>query len=195
MIKILDNVVPLSLQEDIKNTVIDPNFYWYYYPFTTGGDVVRNGKLSYLNDSNTVDRGQLTHLTYQHGNEYSKFTLLALPILHVCCAQAGIQYNSLIRIKFNLLTQTSGFTENNYNVPHFDYPEDDGKVLLYYINDSDGDTWVFNEFASETEVKLTVNQRVSPKQGRAVFFEGNRYHASSNPINSQHRAVINFNFY
>lgn len=194
MIQVIDNAIPLSLQEDIKNTVISENFYWYFYPYTSGGDKLRANKIVFTEDQNTLDRGQLTHMSYGNSMEYSKFTLLALPILHVCCAQAGIEYNSLIRIKFNLLTQTPGFTENHYNVPHVDFPEG-GKVLLYYINDCDGDTWLFNEFADQQEPALTPYQRVSPKQGRAVFFEADRYHASSNPITSPYRYVINFNFH
>jgi len=59
-------------------------------------------------------------------------------------------------------------------------------VCLYYVNDSDGDTVLFNGDTEE------VIQRVTPKRGRVVLFDGGTYHASGKPtVNC--RAVINLN--
>jgi hypothetical protein len=67
--------------------------------------------------------------------------------------------------------------------------------MVYYCNDSDGDTFLFEEFHYPIiPDSLTVHKLVSPKQNRAVIFESNRWHSSSNPRISPNRFVINFVF-
>ena len=68
---------------------------------------------------------------------------------------------------------------------HIDTP-DDHYVCLYYINDSEGDTIIFDDNGEEL-------QRITPKKGRIVFFEGSMYHCSSRPA-TKTRAILNFNF-
>ena len=77
-------------------------------------------------------------------------------------------------------------------VPHVDLEYDNGepvdhKVLLYYINDSDGPTYFFNE-AHE------LQDTVYPKPGRAIIFDGSNIHAASNPVRSPFRLVVNIDF-
>ena len=68
---------------------------------------------------------------------------------------------------------------------HIDTP-DDHYVCLYYINDSEGDTIIFDDNGEEL-------QRITPKKGRIVFFEGSMEHCSSRP-STKTRAILNFNF-
>jgi hypothetical protein len=73
-------------------------------------------------------------------------------------------------------------------------------VVLYYVNDSDGDTFIFDKktdyknikWASVTnENELNIIERISPKKGRVLLFDGNRYHSSSGPTEDI-RCIINF---
>lgn len=99
-----------------------------------------------------------------------------------------------VRCKFNILTRQE--VGDCYNQPHVDvhYPT---YTMLYYLNDCDGDTVLFNEIAKETDesLQLTIKQRISPKKNRAIIFESNRYHASCNPSNSEARFVMNWVFW
>lgn len=99
------------------------------------------------------------------------------------------------RAKFNILLQREDMI-GCYNQPHVD-AEVPSWSIVYYLNDSDGDTVIFNEMYTDktTPLKLTVKERVSPKKNRAVLFEANRYHASSNPVVSQARFVLNWVFW
>ena len=77
-------------------------------------------------------------------------------------------------------------------VPHVDLQYDNGepvdhKVLLYYINDSDGPTYFFNE-------SYELQDTVYPKPGRAIIFDGSNIHAASNPVRSPFRMVVNIDF-
>ena len=71
-------------------------------------------------------------------------------------------------------------------------------VCLYYPHDSDGDTVFFNQKWPEVTMdnapttKFTEYTRVTPKKGRAVIFDGTRFH-SAYRSKKQHRVVINTN--
>lgn len=86
------------------------------------------------------------------------------------------------------------------HVPHVDFyfPH---YTLLYYVNDSDGDTILYNEkvesvnFGDTPEYpnRFTLLDRISPKRGTAVLFNGMHYHSSSLPKKSENRIAININ--
>ena len=63
-------------------------------------------------------------------------------------------------------------------------------VVLYYVNTSDGDTIIYNQ--KEETKEYTIKQKVTPKQGRVVVFDGRFYHTAEQPSNDI-RCVINFN--
>ena len=72
----------------------------------------------------------------------------------------------------------------------------DHYACVYYVNDSDGDTIVYEQnrydtIAGSQHVELKEHKRVTPKQGRMVLFDGARYHCSSQPKNG-YRCIINF---
>ena len=63
---------------------------------------------------------------------------------------------------------------------------------IYYVNDSDGDTFIFNEKKSHSG-EVTLKQRISPKKGSLVLFDANHLHAGNNPIDNYSRVVVNIN--
>ena len=60
-------------------------------------------------------------------------------------------------------------------------------ILIYFVNESDGDTFIFDG----TPPSLTIKQRITPEANSVLIFDGDVYHASSNPIKSDKRIVIN----
>jgi len=91
--------------------------------------------------------------------------------------------NKIIRAKSNYLSQNNSFKKKNFHTPHKDHYTNH-IVVLYYVIDSDGDTLFFNKEGD-------IINRVSPKKGRCVIFDGDILHASQNPIKSKDRIVIN----
>ena len=87
--------------------------------------------------------------------------------------------------------------------PHVDFYQPH-QTALYYVNDSDGDTVIFNETFDDLTVeqaakyadenKFTIKQRISPKKGKMALIDGKYYHASMHPIRASSRIVITFNF-
>ena len=69
---------------------------------------------------------------------------------------------------------------------------DPGEIFLYYANESDGDTFFFNENFGAKE--YTVLKRSSPKKGKGVLFDNSIVHASSPPRLHERRMTLNFVF-
>jgi len=66
--------------------------------------------------------------------------------------------------------------------------------LVYYCNDSTGDTVIFKEQIDTPIPEIeTVLAKVSPKKGTAVVFNGHNYH-SGGVSTTNTRKVINLNF-
>lgn len=91
------------------------------------------------------------------------------------------------RIKANLQAKVHNTNPNAHNTPHID-GDIEHWVALYYVNNSDGDTFIFDNDG------LTVKQRITPQQGQVVIFDGSTLHAGMHPRTTDYRIVINFNF-
>lgn len=105
-------------------------------------------------------------------------------------------------IDFELVMQTRAFmitpgTPDVIDKAHVDFTLYH-IAMLYYVNDSDGDTIFFNEAYQENDQdfydpeQFTIYKRVTPKKGRIVVFNGLRYHSSTHP-SSNYRLIINTN--
>lgn len=87
--------------------------------------------------------------------------------------------------------------KKEHNGVHVDLPPHLLHVAcVYYCNDSDGDTIIYEQTINDVPggskgVQLKEHKRVTPKRGRAVFFDGSRYHCSSQPT-INYRTIINF---
>lgn len=103
----------------------------------------------------------------------------------------NISFSQLFRIKINCLTMSDSI--DKYHGPHVD-DNIDHKVFIYYINDSDGDTYLFNERYGENPGRFTVSTRINPEMGKGICFDGSIYHASSSPNKNMSRLVLNINF-
>lgn len=97
----------------------------------------------------------------------------------------------LLRAKVNVTMPDPRFEAYTSQVPHIDLKYDDGNelphvVFLYYINDSDGPTYFYNE-------ELEVIGSVPPSMGTCVMFDGGTLHAGSNPNITPFRYALNIN--
>ena len=195
MIIRVDRSLPLSYENDIENAVKE--IPYFYAPNTSYAetDPFFEHYITLIKNSDVIENGQFTHAVLDEGNIVSNLHGFIYPILYIFAEKAGITINKITRIKINLILQDKTFKNINYNFPHSDRGTGD-KVFLYYINDSDGDTFLFDEYDDYKIIpnKFTVNDRITPRKGTGVFFEANRFHASSNPAIAQNRYVINFNF-
>ena len=99
---------------------------------------------------------------------------LACETLEVPSARV-IQGRAFLQFPLNLKSKDD-------DTPHIDLDEGERHiVVLYYVKDSDGDTVIYNERTESNT--YTVKQKVTPKQGRVVIFDGGQYHTPQQEIN------------
>ena len=147
-------------------------------------------------DARSYDADQFVHALYQQGERRSQFFDLVFPMFYFMEDKTGVALAAVERMKANLLVQKP-HEDGTYNTPHVDIVEPGHKSLLYYVKDSDGDTFLFNETQQDTaraKKPLTIRRRVSPRKGTAVLFNSNIWHASSHPRENATRVVLNFVF-
>lgn len=102
----------------------------------------------------------------------------------------------LQRVKINFNPQVSRYYQDKCMHPHCDMNEG-GYTAIYYVNESDGDTIIFNEKTMDPFLKgeeLSIKKRIKNKRGRFVMFNQDYLHAGMLPTKSDYRVVINFNF-
>lgn len=182
MLEVIDNFLPQSFQNEIEQTLSRHDFPWYYQPnITTGKPKVQDERFKYSHG--------FTHQFYhqEHGVQ-SAFWGIIQNLQHFVSHDTMGYY----RLKANLTVPVNNWSNETVQEPHVDMPIPH-LVCLYYANDSDGDTFFFDQTFDERAEpeEFTVLKRVTPKKGRAVIFDGLRYHGSNNPIETQARYIIN----
>ena len=196
-IYVFDDIVEKPYQELIRETLIggeklptvgEPkeDFPWYYISDITDTD----------HESTFQGRFGFTHqyVTPEDGI-ISKFHSLFFGLIQNSCKKLKIKEIDILKGRSFLQTPTNISREDvdtphvDLIVPHF--------VMLYYVNDSDGDTLIYNEktkFASclpDEGMKFTLKKQISPKQGRVVLFNGAHWHTAQQS-NHNLRCIVNY---
>jgi len=133
----------------------------------------------------TAEENGFTPISFSHilkssatiSEQLENFSIIAT----TTCAAAGGSLKDILFGRMFLITPQH--TNLDYYAPHTDLPYPHW-VILYYVNEADGDTVFFN---SEGEIIQTV----SPKKGRVVLFDGLIKHSGGIP-KQKNRAVVNF---
>ena len=186
-ILVIDDFVTLEYQEKIKQELIglDNDFPWYYTEdVTSAGDFDSQYRPAmshqYVN-INDDDEGEIISV-YHH---------LFTPLLSKACQHLKIPEMKVLQGRSFLQFPLKNIDTSVVDTPHIDIDEgDEHVVVLYYVVDSDGDTVIYNERTESSS--YTEKQRVSPKQGRVVIFEGGQYHTAEQPTKGT-RCIVNYN--
>ena len=166
--QVKDGVISQNYQDYIEE-IFTNNFPWYYQSQLAG------------DDDNT---SSFIHMIYHEDKEWKPplddsliYKSLLFPVL---LQSLDMPLQKLLRIRavMNIKNQTGEYIPHtDLDAPHF--------TMLYYVNDSDGPTKIFEE---ESVVEI------EPKKGRVLFMSGDTLHCGSSPIESDKRILINFNF-
>ena len=195
-IYVIDDFIDLEYQEDIRTILMSDyqfqgkDFPWYYIQDVTAeGDVDSQNRAALAHEYIIYDEDQSIE-DQKATEEIDHFHYLFLPMLKHVCVRMNIkkinvlQGRSFLQFPLNLKDKT-------VDTPHVDLQQEH-LVALYYVCDSDGDTIIYNERHESADKVYTVKQRVTPKQGRMVLFDGSLYHTAEQPEHNV-RCVVNYN--
>lgn len=166
--KIIDDFLPRNMADHLEAYMLSRDFPWYFLP-----DITHGAEFETMTPA-------MSHVFFHELNGASNYfnTVISLPYMNP--KEAPLAPAQIIRAVGFLQFPTMVSKPNN---KHIDSPKPH-KVLLYYVNDSDGHTVLYDGD--------NVIERIPPKKNRAIVFDGNILHASSRPTKNA-RCVINFN--
>lgn len=182
----LEEFLTKEQQDAVLSLTTSKDFPWYY----------TEGTILYSDQSNNpyiIEKG-INPFQFCHYVDIQNCYYLDVirPILNTLAieAQSNIE---ILKIKFNMLFRSNN---NQHHLPHTDIDQKSGDCFtaLYYVNDSDGDTYLFNEFGPNTSEDITIKSKLTPKKGKMLIFDSARFHCSSSPINTDFRIVLNIVF-
>jgi len=154
-------------------------------------NIIHNNGLDHPGIINTGAK-DISYFTFTvNENEERKESIIAKKIVNIFCNKHNISFDSISRIKFNLTPSiknaTTLFPHVDASIPHW--------VFLYYVNDSDGDTVLYKQrlTGSQIDTPGEIMERITPKRGSAFLLDGRHFHAITPPENTRLRGVININ--
>ena len=183
---VFDDIIPPVYQNWLIDCIKNPDLKWMIKDNAISDlfeDDPRNGycNFHYMYE---VEQGELSPLC-------NAFMPLALQF------RDKLKAESLLRMRVN---HVPAWCSNIIQLPHVDSYVKNSWNVVYYIDNSNGDTIIYNERTQDPQqyVELakqdnfTEMTRVSPKKGRAVAFKGDLFHSSTTPVGTW-RPVVNIN--
>lgn len=189
MILVRDDLVPLEIQDYLYNAVFGSENINAMLPLTCkfeptarDGDNPLPVSFQHVFKSHTVT-----------SDWYGNFSKVPQAV----CKE--LELNLIDILQARLFITVPHKTSLPHYAPHTDL-EIEHLALIYYVNDSDGDT-VFFEIPEidKNATGFDVNDvapreidRVTPKKGRVVLFDGDHLHAGGYPSDTP-RCIVNYN--
>ena len=164
--KIIDNVFPKQVADEIANDFLDDaRFPWFY----------NSSKISPDFAVDNLNNYQFTHIFYNKYTVTSGLFSIVAPIIDY------LNPESIIRIKANLHPRTEIRNTFDYHID-FGGKSNDRKTAIYYVNTNNGVTIL----EDGTEIESIAN--------RLLIFDQKTLHAGTTCTDQKVRCVINLNY-
>jgi hypothetical protein len=183
-ILIYDDIIDIDYQNKIKDILCSLKFPWFFC-----NDISYTG-------NNVQQRPGFQHLYVEKKKINSQYHKHIAPIILKSLKKANIKNNVFLQGRSFLQLPLNISDRHIVDTPHVD-ADIPHLAVLYYVNDSDGDTIIYeNEFKGYDnrpfKKDLKIKQKVTPKKGRVVIFDGKYWHTAEQPEHNN-RCRINYN--
>jgi hypothetical protein len=190
-IYIFDNIVDIKIQDKIKTYVYNKTILWEEISNIT---------------ANTAAHQSYSFPAKVISTQIDKDIIKLIDIIiDTSLSKIDKKLLQKYRVKINKTTPHFVESKDEFRLLHIDKTEQH-ITIIYYINDSDGDTLIFNdktknhyigkEFMTNENFldfkNFELNKSVTPKKGRVVIFDGNLWHYGKYPTTGE-RNIININ--
>tara|TARA_Y100000289_G_C3880128_1_gene128196 strand:+ start:64 stop:750 length:687 start_codon:yes stop_codon:yes gene_type:complete len=202
-ILIFDDIISSEYQDWLLKTVDNKELLWARSDSIVSQDPKlhndsRNG-FANVRSLYYIEDGGLDLITME---EYGEIRAKDIPLLN-CFFPLLLKFVRPLNIKTLMrlrLRVTPAMGTNQIQLPHIDLFYPNSWNIIYYLNDTDGDTVIYDERSgdrNEMDLILSKNiwnikKRVTPKKGRAVAFKGDLFHSSSYSKDKS-RFIVNIN--
>jgi hypothetical protein len=184
MIHSIDKFLPASLATKLLADVEDIEFPWYFLK-----NNVMTQKITY------AKYPLLVHNLYQNNISTSQYFNTFKSILYFIEDRFNVNILDIERVKINCLLRTE--TSILYT-PHIDSNKQGYTTFIYYLNNSDGYTNIYNEKKGcddsgfyDMDSHLTLIKQVQPVHNSILRFDSNQYHSYLTPTHCDRRFVVN----
>jgi len=181
---LLENLCDFELQNQIK-AEIKKDAQFFYTEATSGKPLFD------IDDPNILESPQMVCPTVDKNEPSNEQAPLSFYLCDRIAERLDVKILNYARIKINLQFQNPIY-KDKYNPPHLDSPFPNHISAVYYVEDSDGDTIIFDKGLPDDPYDLTPILRNPPKQGNALVFPSKQFHSSSLPVENSNRFIINF---
>jgi len=188
---ILDNVLSPYTLDTIEQLCLSTDIAWFRQESATFSKDQLDESTLFPKPADAIESQFLLHTIFNQSQKkvspfFHHFTPVISAIPYTC--------DMLLRINMNMAVPDANATDATFGMPHVDFMESNVITAIFYVTDSTGDTIIFNEkFGHAGE--LTIKERVSPKKGRLVVFDGSLLHSGNTPRDNRPRVVLNINMF
>jgi len=189
---IIDNAISEGQQDILEQLCTSVDFPWYYQQsaaYSPEMYKLMGDNLYFPVTDQSRETPFLCHVVY---NSVEKAVTHFLHYFTPLITAVPTTVDQLISIRTNLTYPDPSAGPNTHGMPHVDCDHPRLITAIYYVNDSDGETIIFNQRRGSPD-ELTIKQRIMPKRGRLVVFDGTFLHAGNTPRNGGPRIVVNLN--
>ena len=173
MIEVLDDNLPLNFQIHIKDMIMKMPFQ--LEDVTTWKEIEQ--------------RKQFVHILHNESEYYDR-------IISFFKVLPEFKTHRLHRAKINI---NLPYKTKSSLTPHTDSYISNSITYLYYVNDSDGPTIIYNKRGQKYDTPKPPwwwkKTKVLPKQGRLVRFPSDSVHSGNVPHTHSSRIVLNLIFH
>jgi hypothetical protein len=190
---VCDDLLPAAVADAIEQSFVSPRFPWFFYSNVNhGAKPPADLPGVFQRDSRFEDSFGFSSLLFPGNEPTSPWLQHPKTVFEAFATRHTLVPKQMLRIKANLLVRSDAPGRPRPFTPHVDIPTPHW-VLIYYVNDSDGDTVILDKTFPDWQ-NAAVLHSVSPKKGRAILFDGRHYHCGTCPSAHDARIVLNYDF-
>lgn len=189
--EIIDNFLSEEDYLELKNAVESSSFPWFYVENVSAPP----GYYSSIDDPNIKETDGFFHNIFnKFKSNNAKTSIEIFDKFFIALESIGYSPEDLLALRLSMKFPKEGYTEDTHQIPHVDFNDKPHDTLIYYINDSDGDTKIFDQkYEGTPTTKFTIKDRVKPVGNRLLIIDGWQYHTATSPIKTRRRIIVNLN--